>query len=170
MIGQSAFQQCAQGPWKVRGAAHIPQLADAATPLLLHLPVVEAKESFPLLKACWQRSVPNLLASRQLSYLLQEEIKGDSHKKHSLTLAEANSLTAATCLIISLGFLATHLTINLHIVVSIRQETYHLGGDCAVADVSLPVEQESGSCQSSSSRSPVSPASECQKYFHQQTL
>ena len=60
------------------GGAQTPQLADAATTLLLHLPVVEVKEGFPLLKACRQRSDPNLLASRQLGYLLQEEIKGDS--------------------------------------------------------------------------------------------
>ena len=72
LIGQSS--EC---PEPLDGAAHIPQLADAAT-TLLHLPVVEVKEGFPLLQACWQRSVPNLLASRQLSYLLQEEIKGDS--------------------------------------------------------------------------------------------
>ena len=35
------------------------------------------------------------------------------NKKSSVTLAESNSVAAATCLTSSLGFLATHLIINL---------------------------------------------------------
>ena len=44
-------------------------LAHVAAPLLVHRQVVQAKESFPLLKAGRQRCVPNLPASRQLSPL-----------------------------------------------------------------------------------------------------
>ena len=88
-------------------------LAHVAAPLLVHRQVVQPKESFPPLKAGRQRCVPNLPASRQLSPLLQLEIKGDSGLKTSPTLAESSSLAAATCLTISLGFLATHLAIRL---------------------------------------------------------
>ena len=48
----------------------------SSTPLLVHLGVVESKESFPLLKVAWQCSVPNLPPSSQLSSLLQEKVKG----------------------------------------------------------------------------------------------
>ena len=88
-------------------------LGHVAATLLLHQPIVHAKESFPLLKTGWQRSIPNLPASRQLSSLLQNEIKRDSGLKTSPTLAKSNSLAAASCLTISLGFLATHLAIML---------------------------------------------------------
>ena len=91
-------------------------LAHVAAPLLIHRQVVQAKESFPPLKAGRQRCVLNLPASRQLSPLLQLEIKGDSGLKNSLTLAESSSLTAAICLTISFGFLATHLAIKLSIM------------------------------------------------------
>ena len=45
--------------------------------LLVHLVVVQSKESFPLLQAAWQCTVPNLPASSQLSSnLMKEEVKG----------------------------------------------------------------------------------------------
>ena len=96
---------------------------DAAL-LLLHLLVVEAKESPLLLQVGWQHLVPNLPASRQLSPLLKEEIEGDHP---SLTWAMSNSLAAATCLTISLGFLATHLPANRLTMLSSKLERYHLG-------------------------------------------
>ena len=44
--------------------------------LLVHLIVIEAKKSFPLLKAAWQCSLPNLPTSSQLSSnLMKEEVK-----------------------------------------------------------------------------------------------
>ena len=99
-------------------------LAHVAAPLLVHRQVVQAKESFPLLKAGRQRCVPNLPASRQLSPLRQLEIQGDSGLKTSTTLAESSSLAAATCLTIFLGFLATHLAIRLSIT---STQIFHLG-------------------------------------------
>ena len=44
-----------------------------ASLLLVHLIVIEAKKSFPLLKAAWQGSLPNLPTSSQLSSILMKE-------------------------------------------------------------------------------------------------
>ena len=44
-----------------------------ASLLLIHLIVIEAKKSFPLLKAAWQGSLPNLPTSSQLSSILMKE-------------------------------------------------------------------------------------------------
>ena len=52
------------------------RLANMSTPLLVHLGVVESKESFPLLKVGRQCSVPNLPTSSQLSSLLIKEKVG----------------------------------------------------------------------------------------------
>ena len=114
-VGQIVVDQHTKGKLKLLVLFNL-GLAHVVAPLLVHQQVVEAKESFPLLKAGRQRCVPDLPASRQLNSLLQEEIKGDSGLKTSPTLAESNSLAAATCLIISLGFLATHLAIKLSIM------------------------------------------------------
>ena len=113
-VGQIVIDQHTKGRLKLLVLFNL-GLAHMAATLLLHLPIVQAKESCPLLKTGRgrQRSVPNLPASRQLSSLLQKEIKRDSGLKTSTTMAKANSLAAASCLTISLGFLATHLAIML---------------------------------------------------------
>ena len=72
-VGQIVVDQHTKGRLKLwvlfnLGLTHVP------APLLLHLPIVQAKESFPL-KTGRQRNVPKLPASRQLSSLLQKEIK-----------------------------------------------------------------------------------------------
>ena len=77
-------------------------LAHVAAPLLVHRQVVQAKESFPLLKAGRQRCVPNLPASRQLSPLRQLEIKGDSDLKTSPTLAESSKKVAPVIILLDL--------------------------------------------------------------------
>ena len=94
-VGQIVVDQHTKGRLKLwvlfnLGLTHVP------APLLLHLPIVQAKESFPLLKTGWQRSIPNLPASRQLSSLLPKEIKRDSGLKTSPNMAKSNSLAAAS--------------------------------------------------------------------------
>ena len=61
-----------------------------------------------------------------------------------LHLAESSSLAAASCLTISLGFLATHLAIKLSIMLKTKYRYFSPGEDCAVADLPLLVQQESG--------------------------
>ena len=114
------------------GLTHVP------APLLLHLPIGQAKESFPL-KTGRQRNVPKLPASRQLSSLLQKEIKRDSGLKTLPTMANSNSLAAASCLTVSLGFLATHLAIKLLKMLQNKYREFSPGEDCAVAEFPLLV-------------------------------
>ena len=113
-VGQIVIDQHTKGRLKLLVLFNL-GLAHMAATLLLHLPIVQAKESCPLLKTGRgrQRSVPNLPAGRQLSSILKKEIKRDSGLKTSTTMAKSNSLAAASCLTISLGFLATHLAIML---------------------------------------------------------
>ena len=85
-VGQIVVDQHTKGRLKLLVLFNL-GLAHVVAPLLVHQQVVEAKESFPLLKAGRQRCVPDLPASRQLNSLLQEEIKGDSGLKTSPTLA-----------------------------------------------------------------------------------
>ena len=58
-----------------------------------------------------------------------------------LHLAESSSLAAATCLTISLGFLATHLAIKLSIMLKTKYRYFSPGEDCAVADLPLLVQK-----------------------------
>ena len=83
-VGQIVIDQHTKGRLKLLVLFNL-GLAHMAATLLLHLPIVQAKESCPLLKTGRgrQRSVPNLPASRQLSSLLQKEIKRDSGLKTS---------------------------------------------------------------------------------------
>ena len=67
LIPKLSFQQI-KGRLKLLVSFNL-GLAHAAAPLLVHRQVVQAKESFTLLKAGRQRCVPNLPASRQLSPL-----------------------------------------------------------------------------------------------------
>ena len=77
-------------------------LARVAAPLLVHRQVVQAKESFPVLKAGRQRCVPNLPASRQLRPPRYLEINGDSDLKTSPTLAEASKKVAPVIILLDL--------------------------------------------------------------------
>ena len=146
-VGQIVIDQHTKGRLKLLVLFNL-GLAHMAATLLLHLPIVQAKESCPLLKTGRgrQRSVPNLPASRQLSSLLQKEIKRDSGLKTLPTMANSNSLAAASCLTVSLGFLATHLAIKLLKMLQNKYREFSPGEDCAVADLLFLVQQESGPC------------------------
>ena len=67
-LGYIEVDQQTRGRLKIVVSFNI-GLAHVAALLLVHRQVVQAKESFPLLKAGRQRCVPNLPASRQLSPL-----------------------------------------------------------------------------------------------------
>ena len=137
-VGQIVIDQHTKGRLKLLVLFNL-GLAHMAATLLLHLPIVQAKESCPLLKTGWQRSVPNLPAGRQLSSILKKEIKRDSGLKTLPTMANSNSLAAASCLTVSLGFLATHLAIKLLKMVQNKYREFSPGEDCTVAEFPLLV-------------------------------
>ena len=86
------------------------------------------------------------------------------NKKSSVTLAESNSVAAATCLTSSLGFLATHLTINLIRVLSTNVRGGFTWGRLRCSRPSSPCSPRKSPASSSHSLAlPESTGSECPK-------
>ena len=116
-------QQFSHSPWKVCGAAHILPVADAAT-LFSICTSTRPRPRKVFLSSRLFGSAASLNCQPAASSYKRNFRK--TNKKHSLTFTEAKSMAAATCLTISLGFLAT-LRINLLRKVTTKWEIYTWG-------------------------------------------